>query len=226
MKLLFAFILLSLVASCGKTPEGVSGAGSVGQSRSFVSAPATTTQQNIVSTLCTKLMQKENNLQFYVNGFSKFNYDTTYTACDDSVTTGSAAPTLTNNGGVLQYYLAPGQSLVTSIETSKSGLISQLCQAGANLGYPLETSSSVAIWYSVYSDGDCPRTDPDYQCVRLETGVKQVNGQYIINRNDQFVLDFSPGQQSGMVVRHERAEQGNCANNKTVLRTSVFKGIN
>ena len=226
MKKLTLPVLALLVVSCGKVPSVSTEKGAVGEFRTFVSTPASISQKNIMTSLCNKLNQKETNLQFYVNGFSKFNYDTTYTACDGNVTTGSAAPTLSNTGGVLQFNLPSGQSLITNIETARSGLISPLCQSLNTLGYPHETSSSVAIWYNVYTGSDCPATDPDYLCVRLETGVKQENGGYIINRDDKFVFDFSPGQESGMVIRHERSEQGNCSGNKVVLRSSVFKGIN
>ena len=222
----FSLVLLVAVYGCGKMEVGEGGAVGIGTSRSFVSSPATATQLSKIQSLCSKLQQKDTNFVYYVNGYSRFNYDTTYKACDGAVTTATVAPTLSNNGGMLQFSLPPGQSLATSVETATSGQISQLCKGMNNLGYPHEPTASTALWYDTFTGSNCPSTDPDVLCVSIETGAKQADGSYKITSSDKYFLDFTAGQDSGMVIRHERYEQGGCAVSKNVVRTSLFKGIN
>lgn len=217
-------VSLALV-SCGKI-ESTAPNGGVGVQRTFVAGPANATQLSQMQALCTRLQQKDANYVYYVNGYSKFNYETSIRQCDGTATTAVVTPTLSNNGGLLQFALPPGQSLATSVETATSGQVSQLCRALSNLGYPHQVSTNLAIWYSVTAGGNCGSADPDVQCVTLETGVKQLNGVYTITSTDKFSFDFTAGQESGTVTRHERYEQGGCAAGKNVYRTSVFRGIN
>lgn len=226
IKILLPLALL-FTFGCGKMEVGNESAGQVGGVRTFSSAAASPERLSQIQSVCTKLQQKDTSYVYYVNGFSRFRYDTTYKSCDGETTTATVAPTLSNSGGLLQFVLPPGQSLATSIETATSGRISQLCRAISALGYPHETSATSAIWYDVFTGSNCPSSDPDVLCVKLETGTKQANtNSYVITSTDKFFLDFTPGQDSGAVVRHERYEAGGCAAGKSVARTSVFMGIN
>lgn len=225
-RLNYLSVLLLAAVSCGKMEVGVEGNGGVGTTRSFVSAAASSTQLAQVQSLCAQLQQKDANFVNFVNGYTRFQYDTSTRACDGSVTTASVAPTLASNGSIFQFVLPPGQALATGVETATSGQLAQLCRAQNNLGYPLEVSASAAIWYRIYTGGDCPSTPSGIQCVQLESGVKQAGGSYKITSTDTFQLRFTTGQDSGMVIRHERIEQGGCAAGKSVRRTAVFTGLN
>jgi len=227
MRATFSTLILALaIVSCGKMQNVSTSSGGVGGVRSLALVAASTDQINEIQSLCSKLQQKDTNYIYYVNGYSRFNYDTTYRACDGVTTTDSVSPTLTSNGGLLMFALPPGQALATAVETATSGQISQICRAQTGLNYPVLTSSNQAVWYDTYKGGDCQSNDPDVLCVLLETGTKQLNGTYLITSSDKYMLDFSVGQESGTVIRHERYEQGGCAEGKSVARTSVFKNIN
>ncbi len=147
MKAIYPVLLitLSLLMGCGKVANygAVGGAGGLGQSRSFVAAPASTAQLNQVLSLCSRLEQKQTNYQTFVNGVSRFNFDTSYKPCEGATQTSSVVALLNNNGGVLTYTVQSGQYLATRVETNTSGLISQLCAPGNALGYPQATSSTV-----------------------------------------------------------------------------------
>lgn len=224
MKAALALTVSLLALSCGRVSDtGIMGG--TGGMRTFVSSAASPQQLAQMQTLCSQLQTKNTNYGFYVNGTSKFNYDTTSSVCGDAVTTASVAPTLTYSGSLLQFVLPPGQTLVTGVETNTSGQMAYFCRSLANLGFPQEISSSVAMWYYVLPNSECQSADPDVQCVYVETGVRQSDGQYLVQTTDRYSFDFSPGQDSGTVIRHERYDMSNCAGGKNTARTAVFKGI-
>lgn len=222
---LWSLLLPGVLVGCGKSELGVST--SVGTVRSYVAAPASSSQLATVTALCQKLKDKATNYQYYLNGYGHFNFVTSYSQCGGAAQSSNVVAQLSNASGRLTFNVTSGARFITQVETNDSGLVSTLCNAGTSLGYPQASSSNVAVWYTISQGNDCARNS-NSTCVRLETGVKQSGGDYLITYSDAIALDFSPGQDYGKVTSHVREDITGCDLRKGLksVTTSTFSGIN
>lgn len=213
---------LSLLFACGKT-EQITDGDMVGQFREAVVVPATASEFSDISNLCQNLQDKNANFQIQQLN-TPFNFSTSFTNCDGSSVNSNVSTMLRLSAGVLNYEVLSGTNFLTQVETHSSGVMSSLCQGLAQLTQPLKTGS-MAIWYSVISGAGCS-TNSNVRCVKMEIGLQQADGRYLVSVIDRFQVDFSAGPLLGMVLRHDRTNTSSCNEGKFTITTSQFTGKN
>ncbi|MBY0516948.1 MAG: hypothetical protein K2P81_08575 [Bacteriovoracaceae bacterium] len=213
--------LVSFAFSCGKLPDAVT-SGTIGQYRDAVVVDAGSDLKSSVMGLCQLLNDKNSYFRTLHVG-AKFNFKTSLSSCSKEIPDRNATFTnsdvktqLNFNGTQLYYSLLSGINFNTQVETSTSGAMSVLCRDVLNLKSPMKISEGLAVWYSVTT------VAPNVKVIKLETGLKQNDGRFLVSVIDSFKVDYTAGPLVGMVLEHQSISGNGCSDSKVRELTSTF----
>lgn len=233
MRYLAALSLLAVLGGCGKASVQ-SGAGGLGVSRDLVIGAPEASVLQAVTNLCAGLHTKDQNFRALYAGRNDltFKFTAKHRACGGNLATVTPAPSahVAVSGGVLNYVVT-GQFLPgTDVMTDTVGITSQLCGAlqASRLTSPVEVSSTVALWYSFPSPGQCGTSvsGTNKVCLHLETGFKQETGSYSVTSSENLLFDFTQGAADyGMLIWHQRFDSSVCDGSDYEETTTSFVEI-
>ncbi len=222
MKFALALTLLCTL-SCGRVENKRSGDSVIGQVRSLVVSPASSADRSGVTEICQALIQKESAASTLLNTTHQF--ATTQTNCDGT-TQGPEDVTVTiqQEGSDLIFRRSNNSAFIfPQVETTRSGVLAELCGAVSNLTSPL-LSETEALYFttSAISTSDClPRAGE--RCILLERALVSGTTATVQSREWLRVLtDVNQGR-IGFVNFRRKVSRSFCPLNQVISQSASLK---
>lgn len=224
MKYSLAFMVF-LAVSCGKYIPGSMTDTSIGEVRTLSVSPAAVTPEtrtNVVA-ICNALLQKEAILSTAVNTTHTFTAN--QTDCQGSaISSGTQNVTIQRgSGGYVFRKVEGGDFMFPEIETTSSGVLSEICSNISNLRNPI-IGRSEAVYFATsgINPSDCSPLFGEL-CIQVETAFVQ-GSTATIHTKDWLRIRTNPAQaRLGFFSQRKRVTRSYCGQNEVLSFTATLK---
>jgi hypothetical protein len=108
------------------------------------------------------------------------------------------------------------------VETTKKGVLAQICENVGQLQSPLQTSSLGAVWFSSFNGGGECEADVNSYCIHLQRGVLVGTDVYQIHTREWIKFRIEAANR-GFFVQRKLVTSSGCSGRATSERTATLR---
>lgn len=219
------FIVLALVTvACGKYGPITGSNEKVGEIKKFGELLVGDT--SVISQICTALDYKSSTISSSIN--SSFIFQTNQTDCNGkALINGDIETTIQNQGLGLVFKNKSDNNdyIFANVETSSSGILSEICGNRANSSNTITTNQEVMSYTTQVGTDDCPSIGTE-KCIYVEKGINMGNNTYKVHTKEwiRVKTDLGSNQRNiGFFTYRKKVTQSYCAQNEVQVLQAILK---
>lgn len=218
------FILLPLMAFVSCISEPQKPQDTVGSVRKFEPLVVTVEDSERIQAICRALGSKEDLLSVLVSTGTEYKFSYSQKGCADRelpvakiVTT-----TLKRSDSNFVFDSKNGESFgFPDVETTKRGVMAEICQNAGRLISPMQTSRSGAVWFTSFTASEHCQSDASGLCIHLQRGSVIDNVNYKIHTNEWIKFKIT-NEKRGFFVERKLISSANCSKG-SIEKSAVLK---
>lgn len=218
------FILLLLVAvGCNKSNKNTK-SNSLGKFTEFAPLEISPEDNNMISTICGALSNKEDTLSVLVNSGLEYSFNYAEKNCSDSAAgaTKKIVTTIETQNSSYRFRSKDGSQFgFSEVETTTQGVMKDLCANLGRLSSPMQSSSTGAIWFTTQSRSANCTTDSNGICIFIQRGSIADSQRYVIHSNEWIKFKVN-NERRGFFTERKLVTSIGCSGGKTFERLATL----
>lgn len=220
----FLFVALFMIAGVGCVSEENKTATDGKEVRNYEPEQVDDTIVARVKTMCNALSYKQDRLKDLVSTEYTFGYS--QKGCSNK---SSSAPmkdvrvTIAKSGSDYSFKGLNGETFgFPDIETNTVGMMKEICENKDSLMSPMQTSSTGALWFNIYTNKDDCVSEADAFCIQVSRGSVVDGTRYAIHANEWMKVKIS-GNNKGFFTERKVATTANCGEGQYLVKAAVLR---